>query len=173
VATARGQLEARFRALYDRTYDRLFAFVLRRLPSEHEAKDVVGETYMAVWRRIRDVPREPDEADAWVFGTARRVLANHWRSLSRRDRLSQRLELAHAPRDRGEDDDFELLTSALDRVRDGEREVLQLAVWDEFSHAEIGRILGCSENAVAIRLHRARTALRARYDELAEGRGSS
>src|SRR6202142_3344841 len=78
--------EQRFRELYDRTYDRVWAFVLRRVPDEDAANDVVAETFLAVWRRIRDVPASPRSADAWVFGTARRMLANSWRGSRRRVR---------------------------------------------------------------------------------------
>ena len=51
--------EQRFRELYDRTYDRVWAFVLRRTPDEEAAADVVSETFLVVWRRIRDVPTDP------------------------------------------------------------------------------------------------------------------
>ena len=53
--------EQRFRELYDRTYDPVWAFVLRRTPDEEAAADVVSETFLAVWRRIRDVPTDRPE----------------------------------------------------------------------------------------------------------------
>ena len=168
VRQAPEHLEHSFRELYDRTYDRVYAFVLRRVLSEDEARDVVSDTWMSVWRRMRDVPADSMLADAWVFGTARRVIANHRRSAARRDRLSERL-LAQPMVEGGRDaDDRGLLLRALDGLPSKHREVLQLATWDELTHAQIGHVLGCSENAVGIRLHRARAALRRAYDELAE-----
>jgi DNA-directed RNA polymerase specialized sigma24 family protein len=50
---------------------------------------------------------------------------------------------------------------ALDRLPPAEREALQLVLWEELSHAEAARVLGCSVNAVAIRVHRAKARLRA------------
>jgi hypothetical protein len=39
--------EQRFRELYDRTYDPVWAFVLRRTPDEEAAADVVSETFVS------------------------------------------------------------------------------------------------------------------------------
>lgn len=161
--TAR-HLEQDFEELYDRTYDRVWSFVMRRIASEHEARDVVADTYLHVWRRMRDVPDDPVLADAWVFGTARRAIANHRRGEARRIRLVGRLPSAQpvdADFDVGGD---EAVVRALRNLAPKHREVLELALWDELTHAQIARVLGCSENAVAIRLHRARAALRRRYD---------
>ncbi|MEV0201766.1 sigma-70 region 4 domain-containing protein [Nonomuraea sp. NPDC050691] len=44
-------------------------------------------------------------------------------------------------------------------LSDGYREVLSLADWEGMSVAEIAVVLGCSANAVRIRLHRARRRL--------------
>jgi RNA polymerase sigma-70 factor (ECF subfamily) len=52
------------------------------------------------------------------------------------------------------------VVAALDRLSVREREALQLVLWEELSHAEAAQVLGCSANAVAIRVHRAKTRLR-------------
>jgi len=49
---------------------------------------------------------------------------------------------------------------AVARLRPVEREVIALVHWEQLSHDEAARVLGCSSNAVAIRLHRARSRLR-------------
>jgi len=58
------------------------------------------------------------------------------------------------------------LLDAVRRLAPGEREALQLVHWERLSHAEAAAVLGCSANAVAIRVHRARTRLR---EELGPG----
>lgn len=55
--------------------------------------------------------------------------------------------------------DRERLHAAIRRLPIGQRQVLALAL-EELSHREIGTALGISENAVATRLHRAKTELR-------------
>jgi RNA polymerase sigma-70 factor, ECF subfamily len=46
------------------------------------------------------------------------------------------------------------------RLRENDQEVLRLAAWEGLSHMQIAVSLGCSENAAALRLRRARQRLR-------------
>jgi RNA polymerase sigma factor (sigma-70 family) len=57
---------------------------------------------------------------------------------------------------------------AVARLRPVEREAIALVHWEQLSHAEAAQVLGCSANAVAIRVHRARARLRQALAELAE-----
>src|SRR5205085_3126167 len=87
----------RFNVLYEANYERILGYALRR--TQHaDALDVVSETFTVAWRRLAQLP-EGDEARLWLYGTARRVLANHQRSLRRRARLGGRLhdEASSAP----------------------------------------------------------------------------
>jgi RNA polymerase sigma factor (sigma-70 family) len=161
--------EQRFRELYDRTYDRVWAFVMRRTPDEEAAADVVSETFLAVWRRVRDVPADARKADAWVFGTARRVLANWWRGTRRRGRLFERIR--QRPVDllvdlSGPDDPNHSVMQALSQLRPDQREILSLAFWEELETDQIALVLGCSKNAAAVRLTRARQAWQAVFQAM-------
>jgi RNA polymerase sigma-70 factor (ECF subfamily) len=164
--------EQRFREIYDRTYDRVWAFVLRRVPDEDAAGDVVSDTFLAVWRRIRDVPLNTRSADAWVFGTARRMLANSWRGTRRRVRLFDRIR--QRPVDvfldlTGSDESDQRVLAALDALRPKDREILALAFWEELDNEQIARVLGCTKNAASVRLTRARQAWRTAFE--ADGGG--
>jgi len=154
----------RFRELYDRTYNRICAFVLRRL-SEDAAADVVADTYLAVWRRIRDVPSDPRMADAWVFKTAYRVLANTRRGNRRRtalvDRIRQRPVDLSVPATLDSDT---RIVRALELIRPEQRDLLLFKYWDDLDTDQIARIMGCSKNAAAVRLTRAQQALRTAFE---------
>ena len=54
---------------------------------------------------------------------------------------------------------------ALAAVGAGDREILLLSAWDDLSISEIATVLGCSENAAALRLHRARLRLTKVYEK--------
>jgi RNA polymerase sigma-70 factor (ECF subfamily) len=163
-----GSDQQHFRELYDRTYNRVYAFVLRRA-SEDVAPDVVSDTYLAVWRRIRDVPADTHKADAWVFKTAYRVLANSRRGTKRRtalvDRIRQRpvdlLLNVHTTNDADT-----ALNRALATLRSEQREILAFRYWDDLDMDQIAQIMGCSKNAAAVRLSRAQRALRAALEAL-------
>jgi RNA polymerase sigma-70 factor (ECF subfamily) len=170
----RSDEQPRFRELYDRTYNRLYAFVQRRSVDDGAVDDVVAETYLAVWRRIRDVPDDARMADAWVFATAYRVLSNARRGNRRRTALIGRL--AQRPVDQLVDfssntDPDSPLTQALRQIRPKEREVLALRYWDDLDTDQIARIMGCTKNAAAVRLTRATDALRDAFDDRPTGEG--
>jgi RNA polymerase sigma-70 factor (ECF subfamily) len=159
-----GELEARFQALFGRFHRQVTAYALRRFETRTIAEDVVAETFLVAWRRIEDVP-EGDGALPWLLGVARRVGANARRSDARRDRLVQALRHRRPASVHEVDEELtltdteELVRSALKRIKPTHAEVLRLVAWEELTRPQIAVVLGCSANAVGIRLHRARRAL--------------
>src|SRR5262249_20567887 len=88
-AAREDERSARFRVLYEENYERILGYALRRVEPA-DALDVVAETFTVAWRRLTQVPAG-DDARLWLYGTARRVVANHNRATRRRARLYGRL----------------------------------------------------------------------------------
>ncbi|WP_433170573.1 RNA polymerase sigma factor [Actinoallomurus sp. CA-150999] len=82
--------EQRFEAVYMAHYAAMLSYVRRRTDSPDDAADAIAETFATAWRRVADIP-DGDEARLWLYGVARRVLANHRRGESRRTALATRL----------------------------------------------------------------------------------
>lgn len=59
-----------FKELYARLSTVIFAFAARALSPE-QAKDVVNETFAAVWRKRNDLPLNRDERARWVIGVGK------------------------------------------------------------------------------------------------------
>jgi DNA-directed RNA polymerase specialized sigma24 family protein len=57
------------------------------------------------------------------------------------------------------DDAADILAAALRALPEQDRELLTLAAWEALDYGQIAAVLGCSRNAVRIRLHRARARL--------------
>jgi RNA polymerase sigma-70 factor (ECF subfamily) len=175
VANDHRQRERRFCCLYQEHYRSVQAYAVRRVGSGEDAADVVAEVFTIAWRRLARIP-EPPADRLWLYGVARRVVAGKLRSARRLRQLTVRLQASHAAGrhpgaqapdsaaclDRGLADGTERdrLVAAIARLRPAEREALALVLWDELSHAEAAQVLGCSVNAVAIRVHRAKAHLR-------------
>jgi RNA polymerase sigma-70 factor (ECF subfamily) len=128
-----------------------------------DAADVVAETFLVAWRRGPELPAG-DEARLWLYGVARRVLANHHRGGQRRERLGERLRqriLATVAADPGAEVPERLaVQAALGRLGEVDREVLTLTVWEGLQPREVATVLGVSPEAVRTRLSRARGRLR-------------
>ncbi|WP_089154761.1 RNA polymerase sigma factor [Micromonospora sp. NBS 11-29] len=155
--------EDRFRHVYATNFRPLLAYALRRSPQPEDAADVVAETFLVVWRRGHEMPVDA-EVRPWLYGIARRVLANHHRTGARRDRLGERLrqqvrDIVAA--DPGSDVPERLaVRAALARLGELDREVLTLTAWEGLEPREVAAVLGVSPAAVRTRLSRARARLR-------------
>ncbi len=134
---------------------------MRRVSGRETAEEVVADTFAVAWRR-RD--RIPDGPLPWLYAITANVIANHYRSTRRRHDLG--LRLAHEPRPAASGSDpAESLAlradfaTAFARLEEHEREVLRLVAWDGLGVGEAAQVLGCSQGAFRVRLHRARRKL--------------
>lgn len=154
---------ARFEAVYAEYHTAIYAYVYRRLPEGMaDVPDVVAEVFTVAWRRLDALPGG-SEVRLWLYGVARRSVADYRRARQRRLRLVERLRSDTRTRPTGSDTadgDHDQLSNAIERLPDKDREVLRLVLWDGCSHAEAATMLGCSVHAVAVRLHKAKSRLR-------------
>jgi RNA polymerase sigma-70 factor (ECF subfamily) len=159
-----------FEDLYGECHGPVFGYVLRRTESPDDAADVIAETFLIAWRRLDVIPLG-EQRRLWLYGVARRVLANHRRGQRRRSSLADRLraDLALTPRAPEHTGELAELVAAYRRLSESDREVLALAGWEELDYAQIAAVLGCSRNAVRIRLHRARRRLAQQLADQAPG----
>lgn len=166
-----------FTALYRAHAGAVAAFALRRAELD-DAADIVSETFLVAWRRLDEVPAEP-VTRPWLYGVARRVLANHRRGARRRSNLVERVRhqmvaaldqvsiAEPASADRWE------AAAALRALGPDDRELILLAAWEGLSPAEIAVVLDVPAPTVRTRLHRARRRLETadRAGGIADGRG--
>jgi RNA polymerase sigma-70 factor (ECF subfamily) len=102
----------------------VFGYAARRW-GWHDAGAATAEVFAVAWRRMRSIPDGPD-ALPWLYGVARRVVANHQRSARRRERLEARS--LSEPERRFEPDPTDL-DRALAALRDSDA-VLMLVAWE-------------------------------------------
>jgi RNA polymerase sigma-70 factor, ECF subfamily len=148
-----------FERMFGATYAEVRGYVGRRAPRA-EVEDVLAEVYLVAWRRFDSVVGDPLP---WLYGIARRVLANQLRSERRRGALLDRL------RDGGGQDPGWVapdglrseLAVAIAALSPSEREALLLTAWEGLSSERGARAAGCSGSAFRVRLHRARRHLKA------------
>lgn len=151
-----------FHRLYAAHFDAVLGFALRRVDRPEDAGDIVAEVFLVVWRRLGHVP-SGDGTRPWLYGVARRVLANHRRGEGRRHRLGDRLrrDLAVVVPDCSDDVVVrEDVASAMRRLSARDEEILQLHLWEGLAPREIAEVLGLTTAVVRPRLSRARARLR-------------
>lgn len=159
MTTATTKAEAQFNALYSKHLAAIVNYAARRATGP-DAVDVAAETFAIAWRRLDQLPA--DNALPWLYGVARRVLANQRRGNLRRHDLHTKLfaewlPLRNETVDRPE---HSPLFTALESLSDEDRDILLLAGVEELRPAEIALVLDVSAEVVRNRLSRARSRLR-------------
>lgn len=153
----------RFEDLFGRHYGALVRYAVRRVGPD-SASEIVSETFLTAWRRLDAVP---ENALPWLYATARHLVANELRRRHRQQRLGERIA---AQTELATPDHADVVTDQL-RVRaaladlsERDREVLRLAEWERLGPADGARVMGCTQAAFKVRLHRARRRLAALLD---------
>jgi len=87
VQGVRADNEQHFNVLYARFYDRIYAYVYRRVRNHSDAEDLVQETFVSMVQSL-DGYRGQSSLLAWVYGIARNTVNNQLRrSISRRVKM--------------------------------------------------------------------------------------
>ena len=163
---------ARFEALYRKYLAQVYSFAYYELRDHHEAEDATERTFLAALtdlRRFEERARPADGEGAstfrvWLFQIARNAVAERRRTRRRRPETSLEAAAAiAAPIDIEADaairDDAAAAWRAVDRLPGDRRRALVLRFVDEMSTAEIAGVLGRSEGAVRVLIHRALRSL--------------
>ena len=169
---------ARFEALYRKYLAQVYSFAYYELRDHHEAEDATERTFLAALANLgrfeeRARPADGDGASTfrvWLFQIARNVVAERRRRLRRRP--EQALETAAELAD-GVDLEAAVVrheatnaaVQAISRLRGDRRQALTLRFVDEMSTSEIAGILGRSEGAVRVLIHRALRAVARDLDD--------
>jgi RNA polymerase sigma factor (sigma-70 family) len=144
--------------LYRRLRPRLANFFLRRTRDPEAAIDLVAETFARAVEHARRF-RGGADADPWVWGIARNVLAEHVRRDHREQRTLRRLALEPSVTTTetampGPDAAGGAATHALQELVADQRDALRLRVVEELDYAVVARRLGVTEPAARARVSR-------------------
>jgi RNA polymerase sigma-70 factor (ECF subfamily) len=140
-------------ALYRRFGPLVWAYLRRRMGGADEADDALQETFLAVARDPEAVAtaRSPR---AWLLGVARNIARGRTRAAIRRRNHPLPEDYPAAP-PAAEDSRLEDMRRAIDRLPEGQREVLALRLQQELSYEEIAEALDIPVGTVRSRLHHA------------------
>ena len=161
---------AAFTQLYEHYFPRLYAYARYRVDEEHEAEEVVAETFLKVVERLdRFEWRHGQSFAGWLFRIARNVVIDR----ARRERRTGTVALDEqvglpssgtSPDDaavRGED--FAHLHQLLATLSPRRQEIITLRFFAGLRNQEIAQVLGLDERTVAAHLCRGLEDLHQRY----------
>ena len=150
---------SRFAELYEANFDRVYAFVARRVSSHEEAEDLTGEVFHQALSGLAAFEWQGKPFIAWLLGIASNLLARRWQRLGNHSEvLIDDIELEAVAVDA---DRRTLFAQLLGQLPDDQRRVIERRFFAQKSIREIAHEMGRSEGAVKQLQFRALETLRA------------
>jgi RNA polymerase sigma factor (sigma-70 family) len=164
---------AAFEAFYTRWAPPLHAWLRARLNDPESANDLTAEAFAAALVGLsRFRGEDPGDGVAWLWGIARNLLHQHYRTS--RLETSARRRLGVSPRSYDVDawDDVDARASAVALARElaaamrgltpGQRRAIELRIVADLDFGVVAEYLDCNEPAARMRVSRALALLRSR-----------
>ena len=158
--------------LYARYHQRIYRYLYFRTGDPKIAEDLTADVFLKMVQSLDSIHPERTPLNAWLFQVARNMVIDHYRR-SAAHPLSSIDENADGG-DPGVDKQVDLrlttdmLTGALGRIEETQRDVLLLRFFEGLPIAETSRILQKSEDAVKGLQYRGLLALRTLLPKMEE-----
>jgi RNA polymerase sigma-70 factor (ECF subfamily) len=152
---------ARFAELYERNFERVYAFIARRVPSRVEAEDLTSDVFHHALANLNRYEWRGVPFLAWLFQIARNAMVDRWKRAGR-EASDPVPEASVESAQLQEAEDAGRLSALVRELPADQRRVVLLRFAEEKSIREIARELGRTEGAVKQLQFRALENLRAR-----------
>lgn len=173
-----GDTEA-FTELARRCQEKIYYTILALTKNQQDASDLAQEAFVQAFKSLKNF-KQRSSFYTWVYRIAVNLTLNFLKRRQRQDAqevLDENQSLAMGIQDSSISPEgrslkkelSEKLQEAIDSLPLPYKVSFTLVVFQEMTHSQAAQILGCSENTVSWRLHKARKMLQAKLKSYLEG----
>ncbi|NWF86118.1 MAG: sigma-70 family RNA polymerase sigma factor [Bryobacteraceae bacterium] len=140
------------------------SFVERRVESRAAAEDILQSAFVKGLERGADI-RDEESVVAWFYRMLRNAVIDHYRARASAERAMEeygREFVSVTPPPELEEEICQCLEGLLESLKPEYREALRLVDMEDGSLKDLAAKAGISEGNAAVRVHRARAAMRER-----------
>jgi RNA polymerase sigma-70 factor, ECF subfamily len=168
LAAAARRDPAAFSKLYQRYVTRVYRYIYSHVGNEQDAEDITAQVFGSAWEGLPRY-REQGQFASWLFRIARNKINDFYRSRREHlsiDELADKLWEEMDPLETVERREaLRRLAVLVDDLRGDEQEMVRLRFAASLSHAEIATLMGRSEGAIKMALHRLLRRLQAEWEK--------
>ena len=158
--------------LYKRYSRRFFGFFYGMTSDGATSEDLVQNVFVRILK-YKHTYKENGDFEVWAFQMARNVHHDHYRKNKRytfqEDMQSYEPALGeslHKEAEMEKSDELNYLKKALESLSTEKRELIELVRFQKVKYAKVAEMLGITESAVKVRVHRVLKELRESYLKL-------
>ena len=160
-----------FGELYDHYVGQIYRFVYSRLRVQDLAEDVTSEVFVKALRAIHRYKPSGHPFSAWLYQISVNAIADHYRSRRPEDDIDDAVGVSATGRPLDEQvaqrDEVRRVWDAIDALPAAQRTALTLKLGEDLKLAQIGEIMGKSEGAIKLLIHRGMLTVRRRLGAVA------
>jgi len=163
-------LKKAFSRIYDQYVDKIYRFIFFKVSSQEIAEDLCSETFIRGWQSFKENNKEIKNPQAFLYKIARNLIIDYYREKSKVQFVSADCVSIDDPETNLEKQsldrsDIETIRTAIADLKDDYREIIILHYINDLSIPEVAEIMGKTEGAVRVQLHRALKSLRNRIEQ--------
>jgi RNA polymerase sigma-70 factor (ECF subfamily) len=168
-------MDAPFVRLYEKLKMKLYTYVYFKVRNSAVAEDITSEAFLRLFKAWKESKEIAEYAQAWVYRTAYNLIIDHVRSAHYKkakpmseiekkddDKNDESLEIDFADdkikdylESEVKDEQITQIHQALAELKQIEREIIELRIFQELPFTEIAVILDIAEGAAKMRYKRA------------------
>ena len=158
---------ARFADLYENNFERVYAYVVRRVGNRAETEDLTAEVFHHALANLKRFEWRGIPFAAWLFRIAANLISDRWQRTGREQLADDPKQIESAAASPAELEDIErrvTIFRLVDRLPVEQRRVVVLRFVEQKSIKEVAREIRKTEGAVKQLQFRAISSLRARME---------
>lgn len=161
------EIQKRFGQIYDDNIDSVYRFVFLKVNSKEVAEDLTAEAFTKAWRvfeKKQKKNRPLENPKAFCYKTARNLVIDYYRKKGRHQIVPT--DSVSLPSDENIEShaavnsDMEMVRKAIKDIKSDYQDIIIWHYLDELSIREISQLMGKSEGATRVMIHRALESLK-------------
>jgi len=154
-----------FGELYDHYYDQIYRFCYSRLRDPNRAEDTTSDVFFKALRAIGRYKPSGHPFSAWLYQIAANAIADHYRRARPTDDIDDAVDVSDPQQPVDErvvtSDEARRVWSAIDSLPEQQRIAMTLKLGEDMKLLQIAEIMGKSEGAIKLLIHRGMIGVRA------------